>query len=106
SLAFRPQRQFETQRHLRVEQTSDTWREQYALRSGTEGTMSQASRRCDVHHARCKGLAKTHLQHVLTATALNLVRINAWLTDTPHGGNGGNWTSRLTTLRDSLTHRE
>jgi hypothetical protein len=26
-------------------------------------------------------LAKTHLQHILIATAINLVRIIAWLTD-------------------------
>jgi transposase len=27
------------------------------------------------------GLAKTHLQHILIATAINLVRVVAWLTD-------------------------
>jgi hypothetical protein len=99
SLTFRPRAQFEAQQRLRAEQATDTWQERYALRSGIEGTMSQASRRCDVHHARYKGLAKTHLQHVLTAMALNLVRIDAWHTGTPHGGS---WTSRLETLRHSL----
>ncbi|MET9039432.1 MULTISPECIES: IS1182 family transposase [Streptomyces] len=99
SLTFRPRPQFEAQQRLRAEQSTDTWREQYALRSGIEGTMSQASRRCDVHHARYKGTAKTHLQHVLTAMALNLVRIDAWLSGTPLGGS---WTSRLDTLRLSL----
>jgi len=29
------------------------------------------------------GLSKTHLQHVLTAVALNLVRLSAWLAGTP-----------------------
>ncbi|MCZ4103791.1 IS1182 family transposase [Streptomyces sp. H39-C1] len=100
SLTFRPRQQFEAQQRLRAEQATDAWREQYALRAGIEGTMAQASRRCDVHHARYKGLAKTHLQHVLTAMALNLVRIDAWLTGTPLGGS---WTSRLSTLRLSLT---
>jgi hypothetical protein len=33
--------------------------------------------------ARYRGLAKTRLQHQLTATAINLVRMDAWLTDTP-----------------------
>jgi hypothetical protein len=32
-----------------------------------------------------RGLAKTHLQHVLTALALNLVRLDAWLTGIPPG---------------------
>lgn len=47
-----------------------------------------------------KGTAKTHLQHVLTAMALNLVRIDAWLSGTPLGGS---WTSRFDTLRLSLS---
>jgi transposase len=34
---------------------------------------------------RCQylGLAKTKLQHVFTAIAINVVRIDAWLTDRP-----------------------
>jgi hypothetical protein len=28
-------------------------------------------------------IGKTHLQHVLTAIALNLVRLSAWLAETP-----------------------
>jgi hypothetical protein len=30
-------------------------------------------------------LAKTHLAHVLTATAINLIRLDAWWTGTPLG---------------------
>jgi len=37
---------------------------------------------------------------VLTALALNLVRVDAWLTGTPLGGS---WISRLTRLRPALT---
>ncbi len=33
---------------------------------------------------RYVGRPKTHLGHVLTAVAINLQRIDAWLTDTPH----------------------
>ena len=33
--------------------------------------------------ARHLGLAKTHLQHILIATGLNLVRLDAWLNDVP-----------------------
>ncbi len=32
-----------------------------------------------LRRARYDGLPKTHLQHVLTAVAINLVRIDAWL---------------------------
>lgn len=34
----------------------------------------------DVRHARYKGLARTHLQHVAMAVAINVVRIVDWLT--------------------------
>jgi Transposase DDE domain len=99
-LTFRPRTQYETQQQLRAEQATDAWRERYAHRSGIEGTIAQAARRSDVHHARYRGLAKTHLQHVLTALALNLVRLDAWLSGIPPGGS---WASRLTRLRPALS---
>jgi IS5 family transposase len=76
------------------------WRDRYAHRAGIEGTIAQAARRADLHHARYRGLAKTHLQHILTALALNLVRVDAWLSGTPPGGT---WASRLTRLRPALS---
>jgi transposase len=99
-LTFRPRPQYETQRQLRAEQATPPWRQRYAHRSGIEGTIAQASRRSDVHQTRYRGLPKTHLQHVLTALALNLVRVDAWLTGTPLGGS---WISRLTRLRPALS---
>jgi transposase len=95
-LTFRPRLQYETQRRLRAEQATPAWRDRYAHRSGIEGTIAQASRRSDLHQARYRGLPKTHLQNVLIALALNLVRVDAWLTGTPLGGS---WVSRLTRLR-------
>jgi transposase len=99
-LTFRPQLQYETQQQLRAEQATDAWRQRYAHRAGIEGTIAQATRRADLHQARYRGLAKTHLQHVLTALALNLVRVDAWLSGTPPGGT---WASRLTRLRAELS---
>jgi transposase len=99
-LTFRPRPQYEAQRQLRAEQATDAWRDRYAHRAGVEGTIAQASRRSDLHHARYRGLPKTHLQHVLTALALNLVRLDAWLSDIPPGGS---WASRLTRLRPALS---
>src|SRR5215813_7399549 len=32
----------------------------------------------------CYGTVKTHLQHLATAAALNVVRIGEWLVGTPH----------------------
>jgi transposase len=57
------------------------FQEQYAPRAGIEGTLSQGVRAFDLRRARYMGLAKTHLQHILIATAINLVRVVAWLTD-------------------------
>jgi len=38
---------------------------------------------CDLRHARYRGLIKTHLQHVLTAVAINVTRMVAWDEETP-----------------------
>jgi transposase len=51
----------------------------YAARAGVEGTHSQAVRRCQVRECRYVGETKTHLQQVLTAAAINLVRVGAYL---------------------------
>jgi IS5 family transposase len=99
-VTFLPRRQQQAQQRLRAEQATDGWRRRYALRCGVESLISQASRLSDVHHARYRGLAKTHLQHVLTALALNLVRVDAWLSGIPPGGT---WASRLTRLRAELS---
>ena len=67
----------------RQEQAAPEFWELYKLRAGIEGTISQGVRRCDLRQARYRGAAKTHLQNVLVATALNLVRVIAWLMETP-----------------------
>ena len=49
-----------------------------------EGTLAQGTRRFGLRHARYRGLPKTHLQHVLTALSVNLVRLVAWFGDPTH----------------------
>jgi hypothetical protein len=78
-LTFRPRPQYETQHRILAEQATPAWRDRYAHRSGIEGTIAQASRRSDVYQARYRGLAKTHLQHVLTA----LAEPSTWSASTP-----------------------
>ena len=51
---------------------------QYAQRAGIEGTLSQGVRAFGLRRTRYWGVAKTHLQHVATAAAINLDRIVAW----------------------------
>ncbi len=69
----------------RQEQQTQEFHQQYAKRAGIEGTLSQGVRGMGLRRARYDGLHKIHLQHVLTAVAINLVRIDAVLTQTPRG---------------------
>ena len=50
-----------------------------AVRVGVEGTIAQAVRGFGLRRSRYVGQAKTHLQHVATAAAMNLVRMTEWL---------------------------
>jgi transposase len=84
-LHLRPQAAHEALHARRQEQQTQAFRQQYAKRAGIEGTHSQAVRRLGLRRARYDGLDKTHLQHILTAVAINLVRIDAVLTQTPRG---------------------
>src|SRR5258708_8029683 len=84
-LHLRPQADHEAlQARRQVEQTPE-FRQQYALRSGIEGTLSQGVRGMGMRRSRYDGLARSHVQHVLTAVAINLVRIDAVLTHHPRG---------------------
>ena len=67
----------------RRDQTSRQWKTHYARRAGIEGTISQAVSH-GARYARYIGLAKKRLQTILTATGLNLIRLDTWLTGTPH----------------------
>ncbi len=66
----------------RQQATPGFW-ELYKARAGVEGTLSQGIRRCDLRQASYLGEAKTRLQHLLIATALNVIRVVAWYLDTP-----------------------
>ncbi len=63
----------------RKRQTTKAFSKEYAVRSGIEATISQGVRAFDLRRSRYIGLAKTHLQHVSIAAAINLVRLVAWL---------------------------
>jgi transposase len=62
----------------RGRQASGDFPARYAMRAGIEGTISQGVRHTGMRTARYRGLAKTHLQHVLTGCAINLIRLAAW----------------------------
>ena len=74
-------------RDLRTEQQTEQWRQRYAARSGIESTISQAVRAFGLRRCRYKGIAKARVQNILTATAINLTRLDAWLAGKPLGRN-------------------
>ena len=83
ALRLRPQAQHQALKRLRKQQTTPEWKKRYHRRAGVEGTISQGVRAFGLRKARYLGLAKVHLQHILTATAMNLVRLFAWLWEVP-----------------------
>jgi transposase len=83
SLKLRPREEQQAIQAARERQRSAAFAQEYAVRAGIEGTISQAVRRCGLRRARYRGTAKIHLQHVLTAMALNLTRLAVWLSASP-----------------------
>ena len=67
----------------RVREAGRAFTDDYRRRAGVEGTLSLGTRAMHLRRSRYIGLAKTHLQHVLTAAAVNLARISNWLAGTP-----------------------
>jgi transposase len=80
-MTVRPKEQHLVLQAARQYQRTADFRARYDVRAGVEGTLSQGLRVCDLRHARYIGLAKTRLQHVVTAAALNVIRIAQWLED-------------------------
>jgi transposase len=78
-----PQERHEALQVARRRQQTDEFKARYCRRSGIEGTFSQTTRIAGLRRARYLGLPKTHLQHVVTATATNIVRLISWLDGVP-----------------------
>ncbi len=71
-------RLYDIQRANRADQTDPRWRRRYNLCAGVESTISEAVRAHGLRRCRYIGLAKTRLQHVLIACAMNAARIADW----------------------------
>jgi transposase len=78
-LTVRPQEQHVAMQAARQRQETAEFKAQYALRAGVESTLSQGVRRFDLRQSRYIGLARTHLQQTLNATAMNIARVIDWL---------------------------
>jgi hypothetical protein len=73
----------EALRDARIEQTTNAWQQRYRARAGIEGTISQTVAVTGIRHARYTGLGKVDLEHAFAATAINLIRLDAWWIGTP-----------------------
>ena len=72
----------EAQAAARAAEDTIPFQADYARRAGVEGTMHQATSH-GARRARYRGLPKTRPGHVYMATALNLLRLEAFWTGTP-----------------------
>jgi transposase len=99
-LLLQKREEYEALHTMRQWQTTQEFREHYAQRAGIEATHAQGLRRCDLRQTRYIGLAKTRLQHILTAIALNVVRTIAWWDEIPQAATR---QSRFAALQPKLT---
>ena len=84
-LTVRPPVHHEAIQAARQRQETAEFKAQYALRAGMASSLSQGTRRFALRRSRYIGLARTHLQQLLTATAMTIVRVIAWLWGEPLG---------------------
>jgi hypothetical protein len=94
-LRLPPQGQYEALQAAQTWSASEEGQQLYKRRAGVEGTLSQGVRAFGLRRTRYWGLAKTHLQHVAIAAAINIDRIVAWLNERPRAQTR---TSRFATL--------
>ncbi|WP_100902060.1 transposase [Nostoc flagelliforme] len=83
-LRLRPKEEHQIIQTIRSTQDTDEWKERYNTRAGVEGTLSQGINAFGLRKARYRNLPKVRLQHQITAVAINIVRMIAWLDGIPH----------------------
>jgi transposase len=83
ALTLQPREEHEAIQSARRRQSTEDFASIYSHRAGIEGTISQGVRAFGLRKARYRGLEKTHLQELATATAVNVGRIANWLNGVP-----------------------
>jgi transposase len=82
-VGFRPREQYDALQAARQRHASAAGKQLYNRRAGIEGTISQGVRAFGLRLCRYRGLAKTSLQHIATAAAINIDRLIAWYNEIP-----------------------
>ena len=83
AITIRPEAQHEALRIGRAREQTAEFAVEYARRAGVEGTIAQGVRSARLRRTPYFGHAKTHLAHLMTAAAMNLVRLLRWLAGEP-----------------------
>jgi len=78
-VTFIPEPAFSILQAARQREQTEEFKEIYKKRAGGEGTISQLVGVLGMRRTRYRGLGKVHLQHLMTATAMNLMRVLDWL---------------------------
>jgi transposase len=83
AISVRVKEHHQALQEARARQKGAEFREKYRSRSGIEGTISQGVRAFGLRRSRYRGMQKTHLQHLVCAIVINLVRTLAWIDGKP-----------------------
>jgi transposase len=83
ALYLRPREIHQAVAAARAGQDTRQWKDRYKIRAGIEGTIAQATCVTGIRRARYTGLVKTRLEHLAAATAINVIRLDAWYNGKP-----------------------
>lgn len=78
TLTIRPEHQYHALQAARQSEGTTLFKQEYARRAGIEGTISRGIRVTRLRRTRYVGLARVRLAHILTAVALNALRLGEW----------------------------
>lgn len=78
-----PREIHELQQVTRAAQGSKAWRRFYQRRAGIEGAVNQAANSIGLRKARYRGPKKVELERYLGATAINIIRLDAYFAHQP-----------------------
>ena len=84
TITVRPELHYQALQRARERAKTQEFKTLYARRAGVEGTISQGVRAMGLRRSRYIGQDRTHLQHLATAAAMNIVRLVRWLDGEPH----------------------
>lgn len=83
SLTLQPKELQEALQSARRRQKTKEFQTIYSIRSGIEGTIGEAADKHAMRRCRYRGQAKAHLQHLVTAAAINILRMLNWIENIP-----------------------